>query len=241
MRLSARHLAICTLLLAAPGLFAEEAAITTPAIPQVSAPLGAPIALFNGKDVDDWIWVTDPTKGTTTKLPKEAIWVVKDGVLRSNGKEVAGFTPGYLREQQKFTNYVLTVEQRHVTKGGGGILVALQGEDKVWPKNLQIQGTFGSVGDFVDQYGIKMTPDAARTKVGKDVVTTKMAPSSEKELGGWNTVVTTVDHGRVWVTVNGVLQNMATDTEPLTGTIGLQAEGAIMEFRKIEVQPIEGK
>ncbi len=120
---------------------------------------GDPIELFNGKDIDDWIWVTDPTKGTTTKLSEEeAIWVVKDGVLRSNGKEVAGFTPGYVREQQKFTNFVLTVEQRHVTKGGGGILIAVQGEDKVWPKNLQIQGTWGSVGDFIDQYGIKMTP-----------------------------------------------------------------------------------
>ncbi len=33
------------------------------------------------------------------------------------------------------------------------------------------------------------------------------------------------------MTVNGVLQNSATDTESRwTGTIGLQAEGAIMEF-----------
>jgi len=87
-----------------------------------------------------------------------------------------------------------------------------------------------------------MTPDPARTKTrGTDIVTKKIAPSSEKPLGQWNTVQIFVDHGNVWVTVNGVLQNVATNSEPLTGTIGLQAEGAQMEFRKIEIQPLEDR
>jgi len=66
-----------------------------------------------------------------------------------------------------------------------------------------------------------------------------MAPTSEAPLGQWYIVQTFVDHGNAWVIVNGVLQNIATHTEPLTGTIGFQAEGAEMEFRKVELRPIE--
>jgi hypothetical protein len=40
------------------------------------------------------------------------------------------------------------------------------------------------------------------------------------------------------VAVNGVLQNIATNTEDLNGKIGLQSEGGEMEFRKIELTPI---
>jgi Domain of Unknown Function (DUF1080) len=240
MRMSVKHLAGLVMLVGGAMVFGEGAA-TGPAAPEISGKLGKPIELFNGKDIDGWTWIGGKPKGGGEVLAKEAVWSVVDGVLHCNGKEVAGFASGYLREGLPFTNYVLTVEQRHVTKGGGGILIAIMGEDRVWPKNLQIQGTFGDVGDFVNQYGIKMTTDKERTKAprGNDVVIKKMAATSEHALGEWDTVVTVADHGKVWVTVNGVLQNVGTDTEPLTGTIGLQAEGAVMEFRKIEVTPIE--
>jgi hypothetical protein len=227
-----------TLLLVTSTLVAAQAT-TAPATPTPSGKIGDPIALFNGKDIDNWIWITTPPKNGGPKLTKEQVWSVKNGILHSAGKELPNFTSGYLRELNSYTNYVLTVEQRHVTKGGGGILVGLTGPDKVWPKNLQIQGTRGDVGDFIDQYGLKMTVDPQRTTIrGNDIVTKKMAPTSEAPVGQWYTVETFVDHGKVWVIVNGVLQNIATNTEPLTGTIGLQAEGAQMEFRKIELRPI---
>jgi hypothetical protein len=230
--------AVVMLLTAAAG-FAGEAA-TAPAAPTVSGKLGDPVELFNGKDLTGWTYVPNAPKAGGALFPKETAWTVKDGVLHSAGKETAGFNTSYLRVNGIYTNYLLTVEQRHVTKGGGGILVGITGPDKVWPKNLQIQGTWGDVGDFIDQYGLKMTVDPARTKVrGTDIVTKKMAPTSEAPLGQWYTVETFVDHGKAWVIVNGVLQNVATETEPLTGTIGFQAEGAQMEFRKVELRPIE--
>ena len=48
-----------------------------------------------------------------------------------------------------------------------------------------------------------------------------------------------VDNGNLTVTVNGKLQNIATNTESLAGQIGLQSEGGEMEFRKVELRPIE--
>ena len=208
MRLPIRCLVVPVLLM---GVFGADA----PAAPEVSGKLGAAISLFNGKDIGDWTYVANKPKEGGEVFPKEQAWTVKDGVLHSAGKETAGFNTSYLRENTPYTNYVLTVEQRHVTKGGGGILVAIMGEDKVWPKNLQIQGTFGDVGDFVAQYGIKVSGDPARTKArGTDVVTKKITPkTAEKALGEWDTVQVFVDHGKVWVMVNGVLENVGTDTE----------------------------
>lgn len=58
-------------------------------------------------------------------------------------------------------------------------------------------------------------------------------------MGEWDTVETTVDNGTITVKVNGILQNTATNVEPLSGTIGLQCEGSEMEFRKLELRPIE--
>jgi hypothetical protein len=34
------------------------------------------------------------------------------------------------------------------------------------------------------------------------------------------------------------VQNVATNTESLAGRVGLQAEGAEMEFRKVQITPI---
>ena len=48
-----------------------------------------------------------------------------------------------------------------------------------------------------------------------------------------------VDNGNLTLTLNGKLQNVATNTENLAGQIGLQSEGGIMEFREVELQPIE--
>lgn len=243
MRLPIRCLAFPALLVAT---FAADAPPTTAPYPwttppQLSGKPGAPVQLFNGKDIDNWTYVPNTPKEGADPFPKEVAWTVNGDVFRSAGKEAAGFNTSYLRFNTPYTNYILTVEQRHVTKGGGGILIAIQGSDKVWPKNLQIQGTYGDVGDFVAQFGIKVSCDPARTKVrGADVVTKKItAKPAEKPLGSWDTVQVFVDHGNVWVTVNGVLENVGINTEPLTGYIGFQAEGSQMEFRKVEIQPIE--
>ncbi len=243
MRLFSCHVAALTFLLAAPGLFAGET--TGPVIPMISGKLGDPIQLFNGKDIDGWVWVASVPKSNEPMglpLKVEDVWTVKDGVLHLNGKsQVPRFTAGYLRGKGEFTNYVLTVEQRHLSKGNGGILLGITGPDVVWPRTVQVQGQFGDVGDLLNQGEFKMTTDAARTTVrpkNHDTLIRKIGPNSEKAMGEWNVVETTVDHGTITVKVNGVVQNVATDVEPLRGTIGLQSEGAEMEFRKIEVRPI---
>jgi hypothetical protein len=213
---------------------APATAPTAPPAPALSGPLGKPVPLFNGKDLEGWVWYQRPPKTATAPaaVPMDEVWSVRDGVLHTKGKPT-----GYIRTEKEFgDNYVLTVEQRHVAKGNSGILFALTGPDKIWPRCLEAQGATGEEGDVRNIAEFKLTMDPSRVEPRR---LRRIGPSSEKPPGQWETIVVTVDQGRVTVTVNGQFQNTATAHESLAGRIGLQSEGGEMEFRKIELTPIE--
>jgi len=75
--------------------------------------------------------------------------------------------------------------------------------------------------------------------VNKDIVVTKLHKEGENPAGQWDTVVITMENGNLSVTVNGLLQNTAKDIAPDSGKVGIQAEAFEMEFRKVELTPIE--
>jgi hypothetical protein len=205
-----------------------------PAAAPLSGKLGTPIDLLaNG--LGGWTWVQRPPKaGTTQAAPvgKEAVWSIKGGVLHDAGSPV-----GYLRTDTEYDNYVLTVEQRHVVKGNGGILFAISGADKVWPHCLECQGQVGEEGDLrhLSEYpGMKSDPARMEDKRVR-----RAGANPEKPVGEWETFEIAVDHGNLTIKLNGEVQNTATYPGSLKGKIGLQAEGGEMEFRKIELTPVE--
>ncbi|HVX85305.1 MAG TPA: DUF1080 domain-containing protein [Phycisphaerae bacterium] len=221
------------LLAAAPLLLAQTPATQPSAaspVPPITGKLGTPIDLFNGKDFSGWSWhATDGSK-------LEDVWTIKDGAMHcAKGKK------GYIGLDKDYTNFKLIIEQRHITQGNGGFFVCIHGDPKVWPDGIQIQGKWGAVCDLINQNsGMKMDTDPARTKKqNQDYLITRIGPNNEKPLGEWNTIETTVDHGNLTTTLNGQLQNWATHIDPATGKIGIQDEGAEMEFRKVQLIPIE--
>jgi hypothetical protein len=216
-------------LIVAISLLADSPA-TRPSAPPLSGSLGTPVQLFNGHDLNGWTWYQRPPKeGQPPAVDMDKVWSVHDGILHTTGKPT-----GYIRTDTAYNNYVLTVEQRHIKKGNGGILFAITGPDKVWPHCLEAQGENGEEGDIRNVADFKMTMDESRV----DPKRLRRLGDSEKPAGEWETIIVTVDRGNVTVTVNGILQNIATNTEDLTGKIGLQSEGGEMEFRKIELTPI---
>jgi hypothetical protein len=209
--------------------------VIPPARP-VTGKLAAPIPLFNGKDLSGWSWHSG-TAGTKI----DDAWSVQDGILRLASKPT-----GFIDTAKEYKNFILTIEQRHLpgatTRDNGGIYICIHGPENQWPDALQIQGKFGAVGDLINQNsGMKsMTTDPARTAtVNQDVVVTKINKEAEKPAGQWDTLIITMHNGNLSVTVNGILQNTASDISPDEGKIGLQSEGFPMEFRKIELVPIE--
>ena len=199
-----------------------------------SLKLGTPIRLFDGESINDWVFVPGRVRGATT-APTTRItdaFLVANGILHYEGKH-----NGYIHTTKQFPgNYVLTVEMRHLTKGDGGVMIAITGPDKVWPRCIEVQGQFGDVADLWNLGNLKLTADPSRVTA---IRIRKIGPPNERPLGQWNTLEVTSDHGNLSVKLNGQLQNQVSDVEDLSGAIGLQAQDAVMEFRKVELAPIE--
>jgi hypothetical protein len=177
--------------------------------------------LFNGKDLDGWTFSGDQLKDT---------WSVKDGVMVNQGSPA-----GYIRTTADFTNFVLRLQFRHITEGNSGVLLRIVGPDKVWPRCVEAQGLYGSVGDIwnIDEFPIKTDP--VRTE-GRHTV--KMHKSNEKPLGQWNQYEITCDGPDLELKVNELVQNTAAECRETPGKIGIQSEGAQMEYRNIVLIPI---
>lgn len=185
------------------------------------------IELFNGKDLAGWT----PYLGSPGDPAK--VWSVRDGVLICEGNPV-----GYIRTQQKFMSFELELEWRfEPTKGAGnsGVLLRVVGEDQVWPKSIEAQLHSENAGDIWNIGEFPMHADAGRTDGRRTV---KMHPTNEKPLGEWNQYSIRLDGGNLELRVNGLLQNTATDCQQVEGFIGLQSEGAHIEFRNIRIRPL---
>jgi hypothetical protein len=187
----------------------------------VAAEFGAPIALFNGKDLEGWTFSSDGVKET---------FGVRDGVIADSGNPA-----GYIRTIADHTNYALRVQLRHVTEGNSGVLLRMTGPDKVWPKSIEAQGMSRNLGDIwnIDEFPMKTDP--GRTS-GRH--TPKRQASNEHPMGEWNQYDIILDGGVLELRVNGLLQNAATDCQEVAGKICLQSEGAQMEFRNLTLIPI---
>ena len=191
-------------------------------------PTGPPRALFNGRDLTGWTHhLTDPGAD-----PADT-WSVADGVLSCRGRPI-----GYLRTEETFTNFVLTLEWRTppgAPPGNSGVLLRVVGEDKVWPKSIEAQLHSGHAGDIWNIDRFPMQVDPARTQGRRTV---KLEPSSEAPLGEWNRYRIELYAGELRLEVNGVLQNTASFCEEVPGWIALQSEGAAIEFRNIVLTPL---
>ena len=82
---------------------------------------------------------------------------------------------------------------------------------------------------------VNMVIDADRTSGRRTV---KMLPTNEKPLGEWNRYRIRLVGGKLELEVNGEVQNTATWVEVMPGPIALQSEGAVIEFRNIEIRPL---
>ena len=65
-----------------------------------------------------------------------------------------------------------------------------------------------------------------------------LTDNSEKPLGEWNILEIECPGREVKVRVNGNLVNHGTNCTTAKGQIALQAEGAEVEFRKVELSPL---
>lgn len=187
------------------------------------------IVLFNGKDFSGWTKMVTAEPGSDP----DKTWTVADGVIRCTGKPF-----GYLATTASYADFKLHVEYRWygaADQMNSGIFVFKTGPDTFFlPKAIETQLKKGSAGDFV--LLSKATLNGLENAKNRSVK--KLAASSEKPDGEWNSVDIVVKGNTIESTVNGVLQNRGKDAYADAGQICLQSEGGPIEFRNVTVEPV---
>ena len=185
------------------------------------------IELFDGQTLSGWTFVS-----RETNAPAAAIWSVTNGVILCLGKPY-----GYARTLEWYRDYQLHVEWRWPAgPGNSGVFLHLQPPDKVWPYCYEAQLLAGNAGELRLNGGSQIANVAASVKA-----IPRRQPSSEKPAGEWNSYDIVCRSNTITIRVNGVLQNEVAGTAADSGTIGLQAEGAPVEFRNIELEKLGGE
>ena len=197
-----------------------------------AAEKGEWISLFDGKSLQGWVQFLPDPNAEPAKT-----WMVKDGVIHCTGNPA-----GYIRTDKKFGNYQLQLEWRWAgSPGNSGVLLHVQDKDEVWPKSIEAQLMHENAGDFWVIGGTDFEEHKKNASKEDDRRVPKRADCSEKKPGEWNQYDIWCEGDTIRVFVNGVLQNEAHKCTVTEGYIGLQSEGAPIEFRNIKLRKLEPK
>jgi hypothetical protein len=170
-------------------------------------------SLFDGKTLDGW-------KTVNTKDN----FLVKDGILVMNRGG------GWLATEKPYKDFELRVRYRFVTPGAdSGIFIRSGLEGKNWTsKGYQIQNMDNQTLGSVIGMGLPVKAKAHKPDLVKEI---------KKPSGEWLDLVILAKGPGVRVSLNG--QEVATgEIADAEGHIGLQAEGGILEFQRIDLRPL---
>ena len=168
------------------------------------------VPLFNGKDFEGWRFgETTPTSGN---LPPN--WKVEDGVIKLSG----GNSP-HLASQREFADFDVRFQWRAMREKYNSGFFIRSGREV---KENQINLSQAAVGKLMSG------------GQGGDPV-----PKLQKPVGEWNDwrVLAVGDHVTFWC--NGEPAWEVKGFRDRRGYLGLQAEGAPMEFRKIRIKELD--
>ncbi|MFK7981459.1 MAG: DUF1080 domain-containing protein [Saprospiraceae bacterium] len=189
--------------------------------------------LFNSVDLSGWVDV-NTSKNT---------WAVKDSILVCTGNPI-----GVMRSDRQYENFILEIEWKHIEAGGNsGIFVWSEGtpfEGKRLTKAIEIQmlelewavqhnRTDAYVhGEVFPTMGMTAVPDNPRG------IRSKSIEKRCKGKGEWNKYVIVCVDGTVKLSVNGKFVNGLSKSERKKGYLCLEAEGAEIHFRNINIMEL---
>jgi hypothetical protein len=201
-------------------------------------------SLFNGQNLAGWhMDVPELDTNPQARIP----FVVRNGMLVSLG------TPnGHLITDAAYQDYRLSLRYRFAGKPGNcGVLVHASTPRalyKMFPKSIEVQMMHQNAGDFWCIVEDITVPDMEKRRgpkenwgitEGKERRVINLTDNSEKPLGEWNDMVVECLKDSVKVWVNGDLVNFGYNATATRGQIAVQAEGAEVEFARLELRPIK--
>jgi hypothetical protein len=169
-------------------------------------------ALFDGKTLSGW-------KTVNTKDN----FLVRDGLLVMNKGT------GWLATEKNYGDFELRLHYRFVTPGAdSGVFIRSSLEGKNWTnKGYQIQNMDNETLGMVVGMGTKPKTAKRQPAVVKSV---------KKPAGQWNDLTIIAKGREVAVSLNGQEVASSDSLDLLDGHIGLQAEGGILEFERIDIK-----
>jgi 3-keto-disaccharide hydrolase len=196
-----------------------------------------------GQDLEGWHTDIPATDGRGDLPPS---FVARDGKIISMGEP-----QGHLISDESYSDYRLVVEYRWAGEPGNcGVLVHASVPRRLYsmfPQSIECQMYNGNAGDFwcigeditVDDMEARRGPPEKWGVDGdKNRRIQNLTDDSEKPIGEWNEMVIVCRGSSVDVWVNGDHVNSGRDCTASSGSIALQAEGAPVEFRKLELTPL---
>ena len=198
------------------------------------------IQLFNGENLEGWhMDVPAMDNNYDTISP----FIVRDGMLVSLGEP-----RGHLITDSVYSDYRIVAEYRFAGEPGNcGLLVHASTPRalyQMFPKSLEVQMMHENAGDFwciVEDITVPNMEERRGPKEewgiteGKKRRIPNLTDGSEKPLGEWNTMTVECLDDEIKVWLNGDLVNYGFDCTTTIGQIAVQAEGAEVEFRKLEL------
>jgi 3-keto-disaccharide hydrolase len=168
------------------------------------------VSLFNGQDFTFWRFGDESP-------PKEvpANWKVEEGVIKVTG----GGKP-YLASAAEYGNFELRLAWRGL-------------------KEKYNSGLFVRSGKNVGSNQINLAHKGEGAFLGGKVQGATAVGDLQKLAGQWNEWRMVASGERLTLWCNGTLAWEATGLTPQKGYLGLQAEGAAMEFRNIRIREIK--
>ncbi len=205
------------------------------------------ISLFDGTSLEGWFADVpradkDPDIGPS--------FIVREGKLVS-----MGVPKGHLITKKSYKDYRLEVQYRFAGKPGNcGVLVHTDAKRArvlydMFPASLEVQMQHKHAGDFWCIHENISVPDMEQRrkgpkenwggKLGQSRHIRNLTESSENPLGEWNAMIIECLGDKIRVWINGDFVNDGYDCTVSEGQVSLQAEGAEVEFRKLELTAIK--
>ncbi len=192
------------------------------------------VPLFNGHDLSGWV--------NANCAPET--WSVRDGLIHCTG-----LPTGALRTPRQYENFILELEWRHLSKGGNsGVFIwaspiAAPGvpflravEVQVLDHGYDVKGRgewYTTHGDVFPIHGTTMKPFGRHNGM-------RSFPAEDRSKGSpeWNHYRVVCSNGVIRLHVNGKEVSGGEECNYRKGYIGLESEGAPVEFRNIRIQEL---
>lgn len=210
------------------GCVAETSKTTPAPLPEVKKP---PYVSLSLDDFDQY--QGKPRKGVTIP-PGEKTWTERNGVIVCTGRP-----RGYIYTKNEYRDFEVEFEYRFVnppTSGEGleklntGCLLYIQGEHRIWPDCLEVQGKYLEMAEIKsNKRGLIIRPDLLQDE-------RREARLGLESKDAWNRLTIRGRNGSVHVLLNGESVSSCPATELVSGRIGFQSEGWPVEFRNIRIR-----